>query len=64
VTFEQTDHSNHVVILDASGAEQVSLDFFSGWSTPTGLMCRFRQHLVVVDGTVVYSANETLCQSA
>jgi hypothetical protein len=61
LTFEQSDHSNHVVILDASGEEQVSLDFFSGWSTPSGLMCRFREHLVVVDGTVVHSVDETVC---
>ncbi len=64
VTFQQSDHVHRIVNIDASGAEQVNLTFFSGWSTPTGLRCRFREHLVVVHGTVVHSVDETVCQSA
>jgi hypothetical protein len=64
LTFEQRDTSHHVVVLDASGAEQVSIDFFSGVSTPTGLVCRFREHLVIIAGTVVHSVDEFNCESA
>jgi hypothetical protein len=61
VTYRQSDHVHFIVILDASGAEHVSLLFFSGWSTSTGLRCRFREHLVVIKGTVVDSVDQTVC---
>jgi hypothetical protein len=64
VTFRQSDHVHRVVNLDSSGTARVDLFFFSGWSTPTGLRCRFREHLVVVHGTAVHSVDETVCQSA
>lgn len=64
LTFEQRDHSLHVVKLDASGAEQVRVDLFSGWSTPSGLVCRFRDHIVVVDGTAVHSVDLLSCSDA
>jgi hypothetical protein len=65
LTFEQTDTLHHVIHLDASGAEQVSIASFSGWSTTTGgFMCRWRDHLVVIDGEVVYSVDQFACETA
>jgi hypothetical protein len=63
VTFEQRDHSHHIVRFDASGNEQVSLDFFSVWSSPSGLSCSGRDQLVVVNGEVVHSVSEFSCRS-
>jgi hypothetical protein len=63
VTFEQRDHIHRIVHLDASGGEQVRLEFFSAWSTPAGLRCTVRDQLVVIDGEVVHSVNQFSCES-
>ena len=62
LTFEQRDHSQHVVQLDASGAEHVSIYSFKGWSTPTGLVCTWRERLVRVNEEVVHSVDEGGCK--
>jgi hypothetical protein len=57
LTFEQRDLSHHIV----SGQGRVEIDLFAGMSTPSGLTCRWRDHLVAVDGDVVYSVDDLTC---
>jgi hypothetical protein len=57
VTFEQRDLTHHVV----SGDGRVSISLFAGASTPSGLTCRWREQVVVVDGEVVHSVDQLSC---
>ena len=64
MTYEQRDHGHRIIHLDASGAEHVNIYYFSGWSTPTGLVCKWRENLVIIDGEAVHSVDQLSCESA
>jgi hypothetical protein len=64
LTFEQRDKIHHVAHTDASGATHVDIMMFSGWSTPSGLVCRWKDHFVTVDGEIVHSVEDFSCEGA
>jgi hypothetical protein len=60
LTFEQRDMSHHLFIVK-DGQAHVQNDMFAGWSTPGGLLCRWREHIVVRDGVLLHSVDEFSC---
>ena len=60
LTFEQRDMSHHLLVLK-DGQAHVQNDMFVGWSTPSGLFCRWREHVIVRDGDVVHSVDDLTC---
>jgi hypothetical protein len=60
VTFEQRDMSHRVLVVK-DGEGQVDHTMFVGWSTPSGLLCRWREQSVFSNGVVRHSVNDFSC---
>lgn len=60
LTFEQRDMSHRVLVVK-DGEAQVDHNKFVGWSTPSGLLCRWREQSVFSNGVVRHSVNDFSC---
>jgi len=63
MTFEQRDMGHNVIVTKA-GETHVSNHQFTGWSTPSGLLCKWKEQLIVRDGDVLHSVNDFSCASS